>query len=62
MTPHRVTYTPAEVAEQLKVRVKRIYELRRRGELAGFNVGTPRRPEWRFTETEIDRFLARRQS
>lgn len=48
--------TPDEVAQHLRIKVDRLHRLRRQGRIAAVNVGTPRRPEWRYKPSAVAAF------
>lgn len=48
--------TAADVAAHFQKPVQWVLKVRREGHLTGINVGTPRRPEWRFTPESITEF------
>jgi excisionase family DNA binding protein len=62
MTPRPLTV--ADVSDLLGVCPGTVYEWLARKELRGVNVGRVpgKRPEWRITAAELDRFLAARQA
>ena len=52
--------TPRIVARWLHVRVHRVHEWIRDGELPAFNVTTTKRPRWRLYEHDVRSFLEKR--
>lgn len=49
----RILYTPAEVAEKLKVNREVIYKWLQRGKLKGRKIGKL----WRVSDSDLDEFL-----
>jgi len=49
--------TPSEVATLFKVHVNTVYKLAKEGRIPGYRVGRG----WRFSRTDIVKFLSRRQ-
>lgn len=51
-----------DIAKVLDITDEQVRILRRRGEISGINVGTVRRPIWRYDPAELRRFIAARTS
>ena len=50
---NRETFTPAELAKMLRIRVTTLYEALKRGEIAALRVGR----QWRIPKEEVERLL-----
>lgn len=51
-------HSPQEAADLLGISLQSLYRLRRQGHLQADNAGTDSHPRWRFTEAQLEAFLA----
>lgn len=52
--------TTVQAAEQLCIPAATLRAIRRRREIAAVNVGTARRPIWRYRQADLDRWVRAR--
>lgn len=52
--------TTIEAAALLNIPATTLRAIRRRGEITAVNVGTPRRPVWRYTRAGLDQWVRAR--